>query len=278
MLCVRSLEKIGKIAPKKFSVETKTATIGIRGTNFSIVAGKDGIVNAYCTYGAISAKVKGVEYIVKQGYFISILADGSVEIKEFSSDDLKKMKKKNFALNNSNKKSLLEKGDGVEDGYLELIAKDESKIIISDLDETNTDNILKKDLDDMLDEELILDPNEILTDSSIIAGYTMSSAYYSGSYTTSYTTGNLDSTGTADLDIDFGNDSANLVIGGDTMYGFTNVNSNTITGAQMSEVGIAEAKFYGETGNIVKGSFSYGESGTVTAEGTFSVETSQDLN
>jgi hypothetical protein len=43
--------KIGKVAPDKFSVKTKTATIGIRGTNFSIFAAEDGSARVFCTFG-----------------------------------------------------------------------------------------------------------------------------------------------------------------------------------------------------------------------------------
>jgi len=46
--------KIGKMAPENFKVKTKTATIGIRGTNFTVVANQDGSSNIYCTLGAIS--------------------------------------------------------------------------------------------------------------------------------------------------------------------------------------------------------------------------------
>jgi hypothetical protein len=42
--------QIGKIAPDKFTVQAKTATIGIRGTNFTIVIGSNGSYNAFCKF------------------------------------------------------------------------------------------------------------------------------------------------------------------------------------------------------------------------------------
>jgi len=90
--------EIGKIAPEKFSVVTKSATMGIRGTNFSLVVGDDGSYSAFCTYGAISVSIKGQEHIVKQGFFIAVTPAGKIEVKEFTSADLKNMKKENFGL------------------------------------------------------------------------------------------------------------------------------------------------------------------------------------
>ncbi|MEA1891445.1 MAG: FecR family protein, partial [Campylobacterota bacterium] len=89
--------KIGKIAPDKFSVETKSATIGIRGTNFAVLVGEDGSNEIYCTFGAISVSINGAEHIINQGFFIEISALGVVEVREFTPTQLKKMQKDNFA-------------------------------------------------------------------------------------------------------------------------------------------------------------------------------------
>ena len=87
---------IGDIAPEKFSVATKTATIGIRGTNFSVVAGDNGAYSAYCTFGAISVDIQGQSFLVPQGFFITVTPEGTVAVNEFSPKDLKDMKKDNF--------------------------------------------------------------------------------------------------------------------------------------------------------------------------------------
>lgn len=69
--------KIGKMAPENFNVQTKTATIGIRGTNFTVIAQADGSSSIYCTLGAII--VSSVEKVstVTQGFYISISPDGA---------------------------------------------------------------------------------------------------------------------------------------------------------------------------------------------------------
>ena len=89
--------KIGKIAPDRFSVKTKTATIGIRGTNFSILAGADGSTKVFCTFGAISVSMKGVTSIVPQGFYVRVSASGerSKPIK-FTPKDLKQMRAESF--------------------------------------------------------------------------------------------------------------------------------------------------------------------------------------
>jgi len=120
--------RIGKIAPDKFKVKTKTATIGIRGTNFHIVSNEDGSFSAYCTYGAISVNIRGEKFIVKQGFYLNISVDGKIEIREFSADELKKTDIKHYG-----KVGLL-KGKALKDG-LELDNTKEypSGIVIKDI-------------------------------------------------------------------------------------------------------------------------------------------------
>ncbi|MFA6192359.1 MAG: FecR domain-containing protein [Sulfurimonas sp.] len=56
--------KIGKIAPDKFNLKTKTATIGIRGT--TIVGNQEAVA---CTQGTIAISSNGVTQIVPAGMF-----------------------------------------------------------------------------------------------------------------------------------------------------------------------------------------------------------------
>lgn len=88
--------KIGKIAPEKFLVKTKTATIGIRGTNFTIIVLEDGSQKVYCTYGAISVTINGQVYIVKQGYNVTISPTGEVTLQAFTPNELAGMKSSYF--------------------------------------------------------------------------------------------------------------------------------------------------------------------------------------
>lgn len=53
--------KIGKISPEKFKVETRTATIGIRGTTFLGVIPKEGPETIVCTRGVISVTPNPVQ-------------------------------------------------------------------------------------------------------------------------------------------------------------------------------------------------------------------------
>ncbi|MDD2448358.1 MAG: FecR domain-containing protein [Sulfurimonas sp.] len=70
--------KIGKMAPENFKVKTKTATIGIRGTNFTVVANQDGSSNIYCTLGAISVNSPEKDSTVTQGFYISVSQGGAM--------------------------------------------------------------------------------------------------------------------------------------------------------------------------------------------------------
>ena len=107
--------KIGKIAPDKFSVTTKTSTIGIRGTNFTVVVGNDGSQNVFCTFGAISVQVRGVgkKYVVRQGFYSHVTADGKVEIKEFTPKQLQDMQKNSFKHTKKESKKTREDGFGI---------------------------------------------------------------------------------------------------------------------------------------------------------------------
>lgn len=90
--------KIADVAPDKFSVKTKTATIGIRGTNFSIFTGEDGSAKIFCTFGAISVTAQGSSSVVTQGFYILVSADGtrSAPIK-FTPQELKEAQEESFA-------------------------------------------------------------------------------------------------------------------------------------------------------------------------------------
>ena len=97
--------KIGKIAPQKFKVKTKTATIGIRGTNFTIVQRDDDVGLIYCTFGAISVSVNGYEKIVQQGFYAKVFGT-KMQIKAFTPKELKKLQKDNFTDKKSKLKHL----------------------------------------------------------------------------------------------------------------------------------------------------------------------------
>ncbi|EDZ62807.1 hypothetical protein SMGD1_1727 [Sulfurimonas gotlandica GD1] len=272
--------KIGKIAPDKFQVQAKTALIGIRGTNFSVLVGEDDSVNVYCTYGAISVTVDGTEHVVQQGFYISVSPDGKVEIKEFSPQDLKDMKDKNFG------KSASKKGNATDDAT----ASNEGQI---DTTTEEMDNIVIKDISDsVVDAEQT--SSEGPTANSVIAGYSMTNAQYTGTFsTTSNNTPSFPNSGTANFDVNFGADTATLTL--NPGFGqsetatynetYTGLNTNTFSvdkgspGGGLPE-GTASGIFYGQSGNTAKGDFTYVPDGYTTSQkaiGTFNVTTTQTL-
>jgi|GEM_PF-2342808 len=82
--------QIGKANPKLFKIKTKSATIGIRGTNFLVISvpGEGDMV--ICTQGGIY--VSGLntnEHYVQKGYMTRLDANGNVEgVKPYTSSDL----------------------------------------------------------------------------------------------------------------------------------------------------------------------------------------------
>lgn len=86
--------KIGKIAPDKFMVKTKTATIGIRGTDFIVRVSSNGEITILCMQGSIIVRsADGLNnVIVPAGSFITLSAEGIMsEVKEFTQEELKKV-------------------------------------------------------------------------------------------------------------------------------------------------------------------------------------------
>jgi FecR-like protein len=231
--------KIGKVAPDKFTVKTKTATMGIRGTNFSVLVGEDGSYQAYCTYGAISVTIKGSEHVVQQGFFISISPDGKVEQKEFTSEDLKEMKKKNFA------KSKAKKGDGSEDD--DASASNDGQL---DTTTEEQDNIVVKDISDS-----VADAEQTADLTSLLSSYSMSDALYEGTYSFSFNSGDLPANGDVKIEIDFGKDivkfyldplGLNMTIDGNSALSGTSL---SVDGGGNSATG----EFSEPTGNSLSG-------------------------
>lgn len=275
---------IGKIAPHKFSVKTRTATIGIRGTNFTIIVRRDGTLLVYCTYGAISVTYNSKQNIVKQSYFIHISPNGDMEDKSFNSNELQIMRDKHFGLSkfpdgDSTKKDINSKESTSSKDFeesnerLDVKFKDD-EVVLQDLIDTTPDYIVKDTYSE--------------TDASVIAGYSMQEAKYRGVFNTSFSNGSLYSSGDAAMTVNFGNDTAWLGLGNfddpteQVRYNFTDVNTNNISGTQVGNTGTANGAFYTTTGNGIAGSFEFVETtnaGTneVTAQGVYDVATAQKL-
>lgn len=270
---------IGKIAPHKFSVKTRTATIGIRGTNFTAIVRPDNSFRVYCTYGAISIMHNSHQHIVQQSYFISISPSGKIELKAFDSSKLKEMKEKHFGFEKTEDDDAT-KGDNDSRAYeesnerLDVKFKDD-EVTLQDLIDATPDYIVKDSYSE--------------TDGSVIAGYSMQEAKYRGVYNTTFSDGTLNNSGDAAMTINFGNDTAWLGLGSfsdpkeKARYEFSDVNTNHVTATQSGNIGSADGDFYTRTGNAITGSFEFGETTSVgvneiTAHGTYDVATSQTLH
>jgi len=270
--------QIGDIAPQKFSVSTSTATIGIRGTNFSVFVEDDGSSSAFCTFGAISVAVSGTTHIVQQGFYLSISPVGEVEVKEFTPEILKEKKEEHFddkkeqkdvVATSGNSKGTTTNDDSTNDSQLDVTITDDSGMIITDVTETVGD----------------VTQNETQSLSELIAGYTMANASYSGSWT--YISGssgdfgmNIGDTGTATLGIDFGADTADLTLSANKLsVQLNNTTSFTNTGFSLTneDGDVATGTFQGDTGNSVSGTYDVGAGGSSNMVGTYDVSTSQTL-
>ena len=274
--------KIGKIAPQKFTVATKTATIGIRGTHFSIIIADDGSYQTYCSFGEISVSVKDEMYSVEQGFSLLLSVDGEVTIKEVTHEDLLQIQEQYFTLSpqkngiTQTAQSMSQEDENNE--QLNLTVTDSSASLTQDVNSVSSQGIQQDSFN--------TDPN-IPTDNSVIAGYSMTNASYAGTYTTTTNTNaNFLDSGSASLAIDFGADTATLTLGAptlDLLFSSTNVSSNTFSLIHIDNAlsptgnGTADGAFYGTTGNNVQGSFNYLDGGGQST-GSYTTTSSQALH
>lgn len=124
--------KIGKVAPDKFSVKTKTATIGIRGTNFSIFAAADGSAKVFCTFGAISVTAGGATSIVSQGFYIQVSPDGTrSEPIKFTPQELKEQQDESLSSANDDSSSDADSSQ-TDESSSETASSDETSTLQTD--------------------------------------------------------------------------------------------------------------------------------------------------
>ncbi len=259
--------KIGKIAPQKFSVTTKTATIGIRGTNFSVFVNDDGSTEAFCTFGAISVSIAQKLHLVQQGYFLHISPKGKIVIKAFDAKILKQAQTHYFALQDTQKVQKTPLRDAItqeeltqNNAQIDVTLTDDSGLITTNVADTVTDATQQN-------------TTTTLTENSYIASL-QNIRSYQGTYTANGTSQILSQSGTADLTVDFGNDTGKLTLlgdlnnnGGTIEYKFKNLSTNTFSGTNPTVTqglttgatinGSADGKFYGATAGTVKGSYSF---------------------
>lgn len=270
--------KVGKIAPQKFRVQTKTATIGIRGTNFTLNVSKDGSLTAYCSYGAIGVTYNSEVHVVEHGYMLHIDAGSKISVQPFTPKVLKQMKKGYFGLKQPAKKEDAQKGE---------ISLAEEKNAPQELDVTVEDQSAA--LEALLSEESASNVQNVKenikpTLADLIASYTMNNASYSGTFSGTNAFGNAES-GSASLNIDFGANTADLLLQGvngqdvqlNQTVGFSGTTFNVEGQGNPYGIPTADGTFQEPTGNDVIGNYSVPDSGG-TATGTYSVSTSQTLH
>lgn len=263
--------KIGKIAPQKFKVSTKTATIGIRGTNFTVTLNEDNSLQVYCTYGEVMASYKDEAYGVKQGFSLLITSNEAVELKEFSPQDLRDMRKNNFG-SDKHKESQLSRKENVSQKLQESTTQ--LNMTIDNMTNVTLLDVTADTASDILNSKTL---------DETIANYSMENAVYFGNYQTSQNSSSLQNSGDVKLSINFNQETAKLELGSfleptpSAAFGFTNVNSNTVSGTQIGGQGTANIEFYGPSGNLANGEFLYQEDAQKSATGSYSAQTFEAL-
>jgi len=289
--------KIGKIAPEKFKVTAKTATIGIRGTNFTINITEDNLTEVYCTFGAISIAIDNNEHIVEQGFFITVSPDGETNIQDFKADDLKSMKK-SFSSNSTNTQTSNNNEVLVNNTPTDNTTENFENITVTNISSSSLDAsfVEKETLSTQAAADSDLDNNDDLDNNldnvplaDLLAGYTMN-ATYTGKYqlTSSEPIADvLGASGDAKLVIDFSRDTIDLsldpngkhVLFKDTpSFSGDSFSVTQTSGDYGDERGTANGTFQGETGQQVKGDFKLHVGHDVPAEGTFDVSTNTELH
>ena len=273
--------QIGNIAPQRFSVATKTATIGIRGTNFSVFVEEDGSSSAFCTFGAISVAIAGTTHVVQQGFYISLSPKGEVTIKEFTPEVLKEKKEKHFDPDEKKKDVLADGGDAGKQGeedtdssntvQLDVTTDDNSGMIITDVSETVAETTQQTETSTST-----LTP---LSDIQALASQ-QSTIYYEGTFSGT-SSGSFDTSGSANFTANFGQDTSSLTLNGNnevsaTYNTFGDLLTNSISSVQNgSSEGSANLEFHGANAATAQGTYRYGEyvspGDATTASGTFTL-------
>lgn len=265
--------KIGKLAPERFSVKTKTATIGIRGTNFTVLVSQDGTQNVYCTYGAISVTFKNQEFRVEQGFHISISPSGEVSIVAFDATALAEMKKSNFQTPRP-----------LQGDPLDATMEGSAGTMLDNTTQAYAD-LLIRDLSDEMQDSL----QTANAFANLIDSYTLNSVLYHGTSMFVDPIEQISTEGLATLEVNFGYDSAQLTLT-DIYDNVTEFSSSSLVGSSftMQQItspaggfqnkGSATGVFQEPTGNSVTGNFSIDDGYGYFQTGSYTVTTQQTLH
>jgi len=134
--------RIGKVAPQRFSVKTSSATIGIRGTDFSGDISKD-IEIFKCYQGSISIEVENDIQVVEAGMLLEISKD-KIEQKNFKTSKVKIKKVEKVSISKDEEQKNTESStQNIMQDELEITSMDNSEVpteSISDVTQTIQEN------------------------------------------------------------------------------------------------------------------------------------------
>jgi len=214
---------------------------------------------------------------------LTILDNGSIEIKDFSPQSLREMRDIDFGISSNFNKDASENTDS----DLNANASEDTDTLQNFQANTAQLDMTVNDTTDVTILETVDDISENIVNSktlsTTIANYSMEDAIYFGSYTTSQNNSSLADNGDVKLSINFNQDFAKLEFGSfsnpapSATFEFVNVNSNVVSGSQLNGEGSADIEFYGPTGNLVNGDFFYTEGSTQSATGSYSAQTFETL-
>jgi len=144
--------EIGKVAPKRFNVKTVSATIGIRGTDFSaFVSDKKEIIT--CHKGQISVLVEDKTYIVDEGKQLILVK--SVKKKKSSDDDLPTF----FSVEITDSLNALEDTTAYKTPLNNMMKKGYNTDVLDQIDTSNLADINQRDSISPLENPTVEFPN-----------------------------------------------------------------------------------------------------------------------
>lgn len=161
--------KIGKANPSKFKVKTKTATIGIRGTNFVVVAtpGSDMVA---CTLGAITVTGNSGTVEVSSGFMTQIAPSGDVSpAQEFSSGELGGILEGAFGGTEKETDTTEDSGEAeATDGEKEELTEESSNTETTETETTETEQEESADTETTESETVVTETTTEETDTLIL--------------------------------------------------------------------------------------------------------------
>ena len=144
--------KIGKIAPSRFKIRTRSSTIGIRGTIFIGEIGENSEKIA-CLKGAISVKTDLKTFDIPNGEMI-ILSKNPPKLKKLDIKEFKNAKLKTKTI--SKNKTLSSSSDDNKQKD-DILANQVQQELINEIESTLEDEILDKTIPEKLENEEDLD-------------------------------------------------------------------------------------------------------------------------